>query len=73
MDTVVLDKTGTLTVGKPKVTDILGDGDLLTLAAALEKQSEHPFAAAILEAAGDRELPTVTEFETVPGMGVAQI
>lgn len=71
VDTVVLDKTGTLTVGKPKVTDILGGSDLLTLAAALEKQSEHPFAAAILEAAGDRELPTVTEFETVPGMGVA--
>ena len=71
VDTVVLDKTGTLTVGKPKVTDILGGGDLLTLAAALEKQSEHPFAAAILEAAGDQELPAVTEFETVPGMGVA--
>ena len=71
VDTVVLDKTGTLTVGKPKVTDILGGGDLLTLAAALEKQSEHPFATAILEAAGDRELPTVTDFETIPGMGVA--
>ena len=71
VDTVVLDKTGTLTVGKPKVTDILGGGNLLTLAAALEKQSEHPFAAAILEAAGDRELPEVTDFETIPGMGVA--
>ena len=71
VDTVVLDKTGTLTVGKPKVTDILGDGNLLTLAAALEKQSEHPFATAILEAAGDRPLPSVTDFETIPGMGVA--
>ena len=71
VDTVVLDKTGTLTVGKPKVTDILGSDALLTLAAALEKQSEHPFAAAILEAAGDRALPSVTNFETIPGMGVA--
>ena len=71
VDTVVLDKTGTLTVGKPKVTDVLGSDALLTLAAALEKQSEHPFAAAILEAAGDRKLPSVTDFETIPGMGVA--
>jgi len=71
VDTVVLDKTGTLTVGKPKVTDILGSGNLLTLAAALEKQSEHPFATAILEAAGGQPLPAVTEFETIPGMGVA--
>ena len=73
VDTVVLDKTGTLTLGKPKVTDILSQApqQLLTLAAALEKQSEHPFAAAILEKAGNRTLPEVTDFETVPGMGVA--
>ena len=73
VDTVVLDKTGTLTVGKPKVTDILSADPqgLLTLAAALERRSEHPFALAILEKAGDRVLPEVADFETVPGMGVA--
>ena len=73
VDTVVLDKTGTLTLGRPKVTDILSPNsqELLTLAAALEKQSEHPFASAILEKAGNRALPEVTDFETVPGMGLA--
>ena len=73
VNTVVLDKTGTLTLGRPKVTDIISSDPqaLLTLAAALEKQSEHPFAAAILEKAGQRKLPDVTDFETVPGMGVA--
>ena len=73
VNTVVLDKTGTLTLGRPKVTDIISSDPqaLLTLAAALEKQSEHPFAAAILEKAGQRKLPDVTDFETVPGMGLA--
>ena len=52
MDTVVLDKTGTVTEGKPKVTDVIdysgkaGEKELLTLAAALEKPSEHPLAEA---------------------------
>ncbi len=77
MDTVVLDKTGTLTTGKPQVTDILpaavSENELLTLAAALEKPSEHPFAAAILQKAGDREIPEATDFETLPGMGVTAI
>ena len=77
VDTVVLDKTGTLTTGKPAVTDILpgslGKDELLILAAALEKPSEHPFARAILEKAGNRELPAVAEFETLPGQGVAGI
>lgn len=74
IDTVVLDKTGTLTRGKPEVTDILpaqGSPEaLLRLAAALEQQSEHPFAAAILERAKAEEIPPVAEFETVPGRGV---
>ena len=75
VNTVVLDKTGTLTIGKPQVTDILPadfrEEELLTLAAALESRSEHPFAKAILEKAGDRNLPEVTEFETLPGRGVS--
>ncbi len=75
IDTVVLDKTGTLTAGKPAVTDILpaqmSETELLTLAAALESPSEHPFAKAILEKAKGLTLPTATHFETLPGMGVA--
>ncbi len=74
IDTVVLDKTGTLTTGKPAVTDILpgklDDKKLLSLAAALEAKSEHPFAKAILERAGTVSL-TASEFETLPGRGVA--
>ncbi len=75
IDTVVLDKTGTLTTGKPAVTDILpnqiSEQELLTLAAALEKPSEHPFAKAILERAATIEIPEATDFETLPGMGVS--
>ena len=75
IDTVVLDKTGTLTTGKPAVTDILPasvcEEKLLTLAAALEKPSEHPFAKAILDKAAGMTLPDTTDFETLPGMGVA--
>ena len=75
IDTVVLDKTGTLTAGTPAVTDVLpGDSDettLLTIAAALEAPSEHPFASAILEKAKHLAVPAVAEFETIPGMGVS--
>jgi len=74
IDTVVLDKTGTLTTGKPAVTDILPgkleEKKLLATAAALEAKSEHPFAKAILEKAG-APLFEVTDFETLPGRGVA--
>ena len=73
VDTVVLDKTGTLTTGKPVVTDILEaypTANLLSVAAALEAQSEHPFASAILERAAGVYYPAVTEYETIPGMGV---
>lgn len=77
IDTVVLDKTGTLTTGKPQVTDIfpgsIGEEELLTLAAALEVRSEHPFARAILKRAGERTLPHVESFETIPGRGVVGI
>ncbi|MBP3479507.1 MAG: heavy metal translocating P-type ATPase [Oscillospiraceae bacterium] len=74
VDTVVLDKTGTLTAGKPAVTDVLPGAvsteELLSLAASLEKRSEHPFARAILEKAGDATEDAV-DFETLPGRGVA--
>ncbi|MBO5323105.1 MAG: cadmium-translocating P-type ATPase [Oscillospiraceae bacterium] len=77
VDTVVLDKTGTLTTGKPAVTDILpgslGKDELLILAATLEKPSEHLFARAILEKVGDKTLSAVTEFETLPGQGVTGV
>ena len=75
VDTVVLDKTGTLTTGKPAVTDVLpgcvSAGRLLTIAAALESKSEHPFARAILEKNGGRSFPAAREFETLPGRGVS--
>ncbi len=75
IDTVVLDKTGTLTVGKPAVTDILPSGvseaQLLKIAAALEKPSEHLFAKAILERA--TQISQVEEFETLAGLGVTGV
>ena len=75
VDTVVLDKTGTLTVGKPSVTDVLPGcvsvGRLMRIAAALECKSEHPFAKAILRKVGDQKFPPALDFETLPGRGVA--
>ena len=72
VDTVVVDKTGTLTTGKPAVTDVLGDEKaLLPIAAALEARSEHPFAKAIMERAKGIAYPEATQFETLPGRGVA--
>ena len=77
VDTVVLDKTGTLTTGKPAVTDIVSHGvsaeELLKVAASLEKYSEHPFAKAICKKAGNMELYTVNQFQTLPGQGVSGI
>lgn len=72
IDTVVLDKTGTITEGRPAVTEIVGDENALALAAALERQSEHPLAAAIVDAARHRALdvPEATTFEALPGVGV---
>ena len=73
VDTVVLDKTGTLTTGKPVVTDVLASDarKLLTIASALEEKSEHPFAKAILQKAKAYPRHKATDFETLPGMGVA--
>lgn len=77
VDTVVMDKTGTITEGKPRVTDIIvyGEGgteEILTLAAALEKPSEHPLADAIVSAAEERglRLPEVAGFQAVFGKGI---
>ncbi len=75
VDTVVLDKTGTITKGVPEVTDILPgelDADaLLTLAASLEVHSEHPFGKAIVAKAGDASTLPVTDFQVMPGRGVS--
>ena len=76
IDTVVMDKTGTLTKGEPAVTDVVLEGwltqdDLLALVAAVEKESEHPLAAAIVRHAADTGVPTLnaTSFRSVPGHG----
>ena len=77
VDTVVLDKTGTLTTGIPQVTDILpgklSSTPLLKTAAALECKSEHPFARAILKAMEGHSYPEAQEFKTLPGRGVTAI
>ena len=74
-DIVVLDKTGTITEGKPKVTDVVSEGQedqLLRLALALESKSEHPLAKAILEegAARGMRIAEVTDFAALPGNGL---
>lgn len=77
VDTLVVDKTGTLTEGKPRVTAVLpaagfDESTVLTLCASLEKSSEHPLAAAIIAAAAERNLTLrdVTDFASVTGKGV---
>lgn len=75
--TVVFDKTGTITEGKPVVTDIITTGDfdeteLLMLAASAEKGSEHPLGEAIVNCAADKnlDLPDTESFEAIPGHGI---
>jgi len=74
VDTVVLDKTGTLTAGKPSVTDIIANSvsqdELLQIAASLEAFSEHPFAKAIMDKSKGMMLLQAQEFQTLPGRGV---
>ncbi len=80
LNTIVLDKTGTITEGKPRLTDLVPlDGyqrrspdDLLRLVAAVERGSEHPLATAIMEAAAERGLqpPPAVGFEAIAGQGV---
>ena len=74
---VALDKTGTITQGEPKVTDILPvqgltETELLRLARALEQKSEHPLAKAILQRAEEEQIPAeeVTDFQALPGNGL---
>jgi Cu+-exporting ATPase len=76
-DTIVMDKTGTLTAGRPKVTDVvvanMGFEDrVLALAAGVESRSEHPVALAVLQAAHERRMsvPQPHDFQAVPGQGV---
>jgi len=77
IDTVVMDKTGTLTKGEPEVTDVIAEGmaedEMLSLVAAVERESEHPLARAIDEYAADRGVPTLklTNFRNVPGNGAS--
>ena len=80
LDVVIMDKTGTLTMGRPEVTDVLVDDmsrlDVLAYAAALERHSEHPLGKAIVAAADTEHAPrfNVTDFENIRGQGaVAQV
>ncbi len=73
INTIVFDKTGTITKGKPEVTDTLGENNVLEIAASLEKQSEHPLAEAIYSHATEKNisLSEVDGFEAIPGFGVS--
>jgi len=76
VDTLVVDKTGTLTIGRPQLTDLVAEGivesDALALIASLERASEHPLAQSIVQGAEGRgaRLQPVTRFESVTGQGV---
>ncbi|MBI3989352.1 MAG: cation-translocating P-type ATPase, partial [candidate division NC10 bacterium] len=77
VDTVVMDKTGTLTFGRPRVTDVISvngfpEEEILQRAAVVERYSEHPLASAIIAEAGRRGLsiPSPERFEVIPGEGV---
>ncbi|MBO6902544.1 MAG: heavy metal translocating P-type ATPase [Rhizobiaceae bacterium] len=78
VDTLIVDKTGTLTEGKPRLTDIVAasgfeEAEVLSLAASLERGSEHPLAEAIVEGAGDKgiKLTPASDFEASTGKGVS--
>jgi Cu+-exporting ATPase len=72
VDTLVVDKTGTLTVGRPRLVDFAGDDDALRLVASVERASEHPLAQAIVEAALEKglKLSPVQDFFAMTGQGV---
>src|SRR5688572_15738743 len=77
IDTVVMDKTGTLTKGEPEVTDVVVEGmdedTLLALTAAVERESEHPLAEAVVREAQARTVPALSAqgFRNVPGLGAS--
>lgn len=77
IETIVLDKTGTITIGKPEVKDIItfegmDELELLKIAASMEKGSEHPLAEAVIAAAEDRDLTLYhpEDFDAIPGKGI---
>jgi Cu+-exporting ATPase len=77
VDTLIIDKTGTLTEGKPRLSSVfsvsnLGESELLQIVASLERASEHPLARSIVEAAEERKLPflQVENFDSLTGRGV---
>ena len=80
VDIVVLDKTGTITGGEPKVTDVLvaegvSEAELMNYAASLEQRSEHPLAKAVMEYAAEQnvQLSEITDFEALPGNGLKAV
>ena len=81
VDTIILDKTGTITKGEPELTDVFVDSDIydrdyvLQVAASIEKNSEHPLAKAIVDGAKREgiELTKVSQFHAVPGFGIEAI
>jgi Cu+-exporting ATPase len=77
IDVIILDKTGTITEGKPKVTDIvptsnMSEKDILSIAAILERTSEHPLAQAIIQKANESEttILELSDFQVIPGKGL---
>lgn len=75
MDTVILDKTGTLTAGRPEVTDVVAsegftEDRVIALAASAEAESQHPVAAAVMRRAGTSDVLPCTDFASVSGEGV---
>jgi Cu+-exporting ATPase len=72
IDTLVVDKTGTLTEGKPQLASVIGDADILRWAASLEMGSEHPLASAIVDGAREKglTLSKPENFQSMPGLGV---
>lgn len=80
LDTIVLDKTGTITRGQPELTDVvpapgMSEPELLRLAGSAERSSEHPLAEAVVAGARERglDLPEAAGFEAVPGHGIAAV
>ncbi|MFS0728403.1 heavy metal translocating P-type ATPase [Paenibacillus sp. 1P07SE] len=79
IETIILDKTGTITKGETELTDVLAAGieeaDLMRLVGSAEKSSEHPLAEAIVEGIKERgiELPEPSEFEAIPGYGIRAV
>ncbi|CAN7221490.1 heavy metal translocating P-type ATPase [Paenibacillus sp. LjRoot56] len=78
IDVIILDKTGTVTKGKPELTDVYAEGDeaeFLRLVGAAERNSEHPLAEAIVAGIREKgvELPTVESFEAIPGYGIKAV